>query len=74
MGERPLWVLLEDVFIVVSIGALWPGILGWQGRIWQAVQIAALVGLVWIFFRRSRRYTARKAREDEKRRGNTNLN
>ncbi|MCZ6635632.1 MAG: hypothetical protein O7G87_19725 [bacterium] len=74
MGERPLWILLEDAFIVVSIAALWPGILGWEGRIWQAVQIAALAGLVWIFIRRSRRYKARKAGEDENRRGDKHLN
>lgn len=56
MRERPLWLLLEDAFIILSIAALWPGILGWQGWIWDGVQVVAVVGLIWIFIRRMRRY------------------
>ena len=48
MNERPLWLILEDAFIILCIGALWPGILGWQGWIWDMVQYIALIGLVWI--------------------------
>lgn len=59
MGERRLWILLEDAFIILSIAALWPGILGWQGWVWDVVQVAAVVGLIWIFVRRMRRYQAR---------------
>ena len=59
MNERPLWVLLEDAFLIVSIAALWPGILGWEGTIWTVVQVAALAGLVWILVRRVRRYQVR---------------
>ena len=59
MNERPLWVLMEDAFIIVSIAALWPGILGWEGTIWTVVQFAALAGLVWILVRRVGRYKAR---------------
>lgn len=59
MNERPLWILLEDAFLIVSIAALWPGILGWEGTIWTVVQFAALAGLVWILVRRAGRYKAR---------------
>lgn len=71
MNERPLWVMLEDAFIIVSIAALWPGILGWEGAIWDVVQFAALAGLVWILMRRVKRYKAKgeeveELRSDEK--------
>ncbi|MBT5828835.1 MAG: hypothetical protein HOH77_01475 [Candidatus Latescibacteria bacterium] len=59
MNERPLWVMLEDAFLIVSIAALWPGILGWEGMIWTVVQFAALGGLVWILVRRVGRYKTR---------------
>jgi hypothetical protein len=59
MNERPLWLLLEDAFIIVSIAALWPGILGWEGMIWTVVQFAALGGLIWILTRRVKRYNIR---------------
>lgn len=71
MNERPLWVLLEDAFIIISIAALWPGILGWEGVIWDVVQFGALAGLVWILMRRVKRYKAKgeeveELRSDEK--------
>jgi len=71
MNERPLWVMLEDAFIIVSIAALWPGILGWEGAIWDVVQFAALAGLIWILMRRVKRYKAKgeeveELRSDEK--------
>ena len=65
MNERPLWVMLEDAFIILSIGALWPGILGWGGFFWEAVQYVALAGLIWIFVRRARRYRERPDEDAE---------
>lgn len=50
---------LEDLFILLSVFALWPGILGWQGAVWQYLMYAALVGLVWILVRRVSRYRER---------------
>ena len=52
-------MILEDVFIVVSIFALWPGILGWEGAVWNLLQYAAVIGLVWILVRRVGRYNQR---------------
>lgn len=63
MGERPLWLLLEDVFIIASIAALWPSILGWEGWVWEAVKYGAVIGLIWIFIRRMKRYQVRKDSE-----------
>jgi len=51
---------LEDAFILLSVFALWPGILGWEGAVWQYVQYAAVLGLVWILIRRVGRYRDRK--------------
>ena len=59
-GERRLWVALEDLFILLSIAALWPGILGWQGWVWEVVKYVAVVGLIWIFMRRMSRYRTRR--------------
>ena len=50
---------LEDLFILLSVFALWPGILRWEGLVWQYLQYAALVGLVWILVRRVNRYRNR---------------
>ena len=69
MGERPLWLLMEDAFIIISIAALWPGILGWQGAIWDVVQVVALVGLIWILVRRVKRYQARQDEDKDVRPG-----
>jgi hypothetical protein len=60
MPPTRLSLLLEDAFILVSVFALWPGILGWQGALWQGLQYAAVAGLVWILFRRVRRYKERR--------------
>lgn len=54
--SRPIWIALEDLFIVLSVFALWPRILHWEGAIWEYVQYAAVVGLVWILIRRMGRY------------------
>jgi hypothetical protein len=56
-------LILEDVFIVLSIFALWPGILGWEGAAWNLLQYAAVIGLVWILVRRVGRYNQR-SKED----------
>ena len=55
----------EDLFIVLSVLALWPGILGWEGWAWQILKYAAVVGLVWILVRRVNRYRRRAKGEDE---------
>ncbi len=67
MGERPLWVWIEDAFIIASIAALWPSILGWDGWLWEVLKYGAVIGLVWIFIRRRRRYQVRKeaAQQDQ---------
>lgn len=64
MNERPLWRILEDAFIIISIGALWPGLLGWEGWFWVSIKYVALAGLVWILVRRVGRYRVRQ--EDER--------
>ena len=57
--------LIEDIFILVSILALWPVVLGWQGVIYELALYAALAGLVYIFFRRVRRFRAARDEIDE---------
>ena len=57
--ERRIWVALEDLFILLSIFALWPVILGWEGWVWEVLKYLAVAGLVWIFVRRVRRYQRR---------------
>lgn len=64
MNDRPLWLIVEDAFIILCIGALWPGILGWQHSIWDLVQYVALAGLVWILIRRIGRYRDRREDDD----------
>jgi hypothetical protein len=54
--KKRFGMALEDLFILLSVVALWPGILGWKGVVWQYLQYAALVGLVWILVRRVSRY------------------
>jgi hypothetical protein len=56
-----LWIALEDLFILVSVFALWPSILGWEGWVWEALKYVAAAGLLWIFVRRVRRYKERRA-------------
>ena len=57
--------LIEDIFILVSILALWPVVLGWQGVIYELALYAALAGLVYILFRRVRRFRAARDEIDE---------
>jgi hypothetical protein len=53
-------IIAEDVFIILSILALWPTILGWDHVIYDLLRYAALAGLVLIFIRRLRRYRDRE--------------
>ena len=48
--------LLEDIFILLCIGSLWPVILGWNHPIYQAVLYLALAGLLVILVRRIKRF------------------
>ena len=41
--------LIEDIFILVSILALWPVVLGWKGFVYELVLYTALAGLVYIY-------------------------
>jgi hypothetical protein len=59
LEPRRIWTVLEEVFIVLSIFAIWPGILGWEGWVWEAVKYVAVIGLIWIFVRRMKRYKDR---------------
>ena len=52
-------IIVEDIFIILSILALWPLILGWDEAVFQALKYIALAGLVYIFIRRLRRYKGR---------------
>ena len=63
-GDRTrFWMALEDLFILLSIFALWPTILGWDGWTWEVLKYVAVVGLIWIFVRRVKRYRMRKERD-----------
>lgn len=55
-GRTRFWTALEDLFILLSIFALWPTILGWEGWFWEGLKYVAVVGLIWIFSRRVKRY------------------
>lgn len=57
--RKRLGMASEDLFILLSVLALWPGILGWEGLGWQILKYAAVVGLVWILIRRVNRYRRR---------------
>ena len=59
LEPRRIWTVLEEAFIVLSIFALWPGILGWDGWVWELVKYVAVIGLIWIFVRRMKRYRDR---------------
>ena len=48
--------LLEDLFILVCILALWPVVLGWQHPVYEVILYIALAGLVFIFYRRINRF------------------
>lgn len=53
-------IVAEDVFIILSILALWPTILGWDHLVYDLLRYAALAGLVLIFIRRLKRYRDRE--------------
>ena len=53
-------VIAEDVFIILSILALWPSILGWDHMVYDLLKYGALAGLVLIFIRRLKRYKDRE--------------
>jgi hypothetical protein len=53
-------IIAEDVFIILSILALWPTILGWDHVVYDLLRYAALAGLVLIFIRRLKRYRDRE--------------
>ncbi|MSS73972.1 MAG: hypothetical protein EXS64_21175 [Candidatus Latescibacteria bacterium] len=55
-------ILIEDAFIILSILALWPAILGWDHIVYDLMKYAALAGLVLIFIRRRKRYKDRQER------------
>ena len=60
-----LWIAVEDLFILLSILALWPAaILRWGGWGWQVVMYVAVAGLIWIFVRRLGRYRQRRGPEE----------
>ncbi len=63
MDRTRFWMALEDAFIIISIFALWPVILGWDGWVWEVLKYAAAGGWIWIFTRRVKRY---KERAEEK--------
>jgi hypothetical protein len=68
MEEQPnkrFGMALEDVFILLSVFALWPGILGWEGSFWPYLQYVAVAGLIWILTRRVGRYRERSESEQE---------
>ena len=52
----------EDIFILLSIFSIWPVVLTWQHPIFEVVMYAALAGLVWVFYRRIKRFN--QARQD----------
>jgi hypothetical protein len=45
----------EDIFIILCIFSLWPVVLGWRAPIYEFLLYAALVGLVIVFIRRTKR-------------------
>ena len=53
--KKGIWTIVEDIFIVLCIFALWPIIFGWQGMIFSVIKYLALIGLIVIFVRRLRR-------------------
>lgn len=66
-GRARFWMAVEDLFILLSIFAIWPAILGWYGWVWEAIKYAAAAGLIWIFVRRVNRY---RERQEAHREGN----
>ena len=63
MSDSRRWhILVEDLFIILSILALWPAILGWKSPVYEVLRYLALAGLIAIFIRRVRRYRQRRDR------------
>ena len=54
--------LFEDIFIILCIPTLWPVVMGWSDPIYHYPIYAALAGLIFVFFRRMRRF--RQARDE----------
>ena len=54
--------LFEDIFILLCILTLWPVILNWSHPLYEILLYVALAGLVWIFYRRIKRF--RQARDE----------
>ena len=52
----------EDLFILLSVLAIWPSILNWDHPAYDLLMYGALIGLVLIFLRRLRRF--RRVREE----------
>ena len=46
----------EDFFILLSIFSIWPAVLDWSHPVFEVVMYAALAGLVWILYRRIKRF------------------
>ena len=57
--------LLEDLFILICIIALWPVVLGWQHVVYEIILYLALAGLVFIFYRRINRFRDARREADE---------
>lgn len=56
--------LIEDVFIILCIPTLWPVVMGWSDPIFRIPLYIALAGLLFIFYRRIKRF--KQARDDLK--------
>lgn len=56
--------MLEDIFILFCVLALWPVILGLQHVLYEVLLYAALVGLVLVFVRRARRFSRARREVD----------
>jgi len=55
-------IIVEDILIVLSIGALWFTVLDLSGPIYFVIQLAALGAMIAVFVRRLRRF--KKTEED----------
>ena len=57
-------VIVEDILIMLSIGALWFTILNKTGPVYFALQLLALAAMVVVFIRRTRRFRNSAERQD----------
>ena len=55
-APKVLNVVKLTVIIILSIFSLWPVVLDWYHPLFEAVMYIALAGLVWIFYRRIKRF------------------